>query len=95
MKRKLMEILACPIDKQHPLNLLVFKESDEITDGLLTCPKCLRWYPIRDSIPELLPDELRKRKEDLPFLKKWQSKISKEILISGAPFNLKNELNDH
>jgi uncharacterized protein YbaR (Trm112 family) len=89
MKRKLMEILACPLDKHHPLKLLVFRESDEIDDGLLICPECSRWYPIRDSIPELLPDELRKRKEDVPFLKKWRLRIPERILMDGNPFNLK------
>ncbi|HZW82158.1 MAG TPA: Trm112 family protein, partial [Candidatus Deferrimicrobium sp.] len=65
MKRKLMEILACPIDKYHPLDLLVFEEKDEIVEGLIVCPKCQRWYPIRDEIPEMLPDELRKEADDL------------------------------
>ncbi|MGD0406889.1 MAG: Trm112 family protein, partial [Candidatus Bathyarchaeia archaeon] len=44
-----MEILACPIDKYHPLELHVFEEKDEIVEGLIVCPKCLRWYPIRDE----------------------------------------------
>ena len=75
MKKLLMDILACPIDKHHPLELHVFEEKDEIVEGLIVCPECLRWYPIRDEIPEMLPDELRKEAEDLPFLKKWKSKI--------------------
>ena len=45
-----MEILACPIDKFYPLELLVFEEKDEITSGIITCPKCNRWYPIIDEI---------------------------------------------
>ncbi|MDH5745915.1 MAG: Trm112 family protein [Candidatus Bathyarchaeota archaeon] len=91
MKRKLLEILACPIDKHHPLELLVFKEKKEIVEGLIICSKCLRWYPIRDEIPEMLPDELRKENEDLPFLKKWKEKIPEKILLEGKPFNLKSE----
>jgi uncharacterized protein YbaR (Trm112 family) len=86
MKRKLMEILACPIDKYHPLELHVF---EEIVEGLIVCPKCLRWYPIRDEIPEMLPDELRKEAEDLPFLKKWASKTPDNVVAQGKPFNLK------
>jgi len=92
MKKKLMEILACPIDKHHPLDLLVFEEKEEIMEGLIICPKCLRWYPIRDEIPEMLPDELRKKDEDLPFLKKWKRKISENILLNGKPFNLKGKI---
>ena len=54
-----MDILACPIDKYYPLELHVFEEKEEIVEGVIICPKCLRWYPIRDEIPEMLPDELR------------------------------------
>ncbi len=89
IKKKLMEILACPIDKHHPLDLMVFKEEEEIAEGLIVCSKCLRWYPIRDEIPEMLPDELRKEKEDLPFLEKWKKQIPEKILSEGKPFNLK------
>jgi uncharacterized protein YbaR (Trm112 family) len=89
MKLRLMDILACPIDKYHPLELHVFEEKDEIVEGLIVCPKCLRWYPIRDEIPEMLPDELRKADDDLPFLKKWKEKAPPQIVSEGKPFNLK------
>jgi len=91
MKRKLMEILACPIDKYYPLELYVFEEKEEIVEGIIVCPKCLRWYPIKDEIPEMLPDELRNKKEDIEFLKKWREKIPEKILTEGKPFSLKNE----
>jgi len=89
MKRKLMVILACPIDKYHPLDLLVFEVKDVIVEGLIVCPRCNRWYPIREEIPEMLPDELRKETDDLPFLKKWKEKIPKKVVTEGRPFNLK------
>ncbi|HII85391.1 TPA: Trm112 family protein [Candidatus Bathyarchaeota archaeon] len=89
MKVKLMDILACPIDKYHPLELHVFEEKDEIVEGVIVCPKCLRWYPIRDEIPEMLPDELRKENEDMPFLKKWANKFPAKVVAEGKPFNLK------
>jgi len=92
MRRKLMEILACPIDKHHPLELLIFDKKEEIVEGLIICPKCLRWYPIRSEIPEMLPDELRKEGEDLPFLRQWEARIPEKILLKGKPFNLKNEM---
>ncbi len=88
MKKKLMEILACPIDKYYPLDLHVFQENEEISEGIIICPKCLRWYPIRDEIPELLPDELRKERDEMPFLEKWKNKIPKEVLSKGKPFHL-------
>ena len=89
MKVKLMDILACPIDKYHPLELHVFEEKDEIVEGVIVCPKCLRWYPIRDEIPEMLPDELRKENEDMPFLKTWANKFPAKVVAEGKPFNLK------
>lgn len=92
MKRRLMDILACPIDKHHPLELYVFEEKDEIVEGIIVCPKCLRWYPIRDRIPEMLPDELRKKRDEINFLKKWREKIPEKILLNGKPFNLKNDV---
>jgi uncharacterized protein YbaR (Trm112 family) len=86
-----MDILACPIDKHYPLELYVFEEREEIIEGMIVCPKCLRWYPIRDEIPEMLPDELRSKRDDVNFLKKWKDKIPEKILIEGKPFNLKEE----
>lgn len=83
-----MEILACPIDKYYPLKLQVFEEKDEIVAGMIVCPKCLRWYPIREEIPELLPDELREERDELSFLRRWKNVISREILAEGKPFNL-------
>jgi len=91
MKRKLMEILACPIDKFYPLELQVFEEKEEISSGIITCPKCNRWYPIIDEIPHMLPDDLREQTEDVPFLKKWKEKIPAKVLSEGRPFNLEGK----
>jgi uncharacterized protein YbaR (Trm112 family) len=88
MKRSLMEILACPIDKSPDLTLYIFEEKDEIVEGIIVCKKCLRWYPIIDEIPHMLPDDLRKREEDIAFLKKYRDKVPSEVLRLGKPFNL-------
>lgn len=88
MKRRLLDILACPICKHHPLDLQVFKESGEINEGILVCDSCKRWYPIIDDIPHMLPDDLRKPDEDLKFLERWKEKIPAEIAERGEPFNL-------
>ena len=59
MKRDLMDILACPVCKS-PLELKVEKEDEqEIVSGSLFCQKCSETYPIVDSIPNLLPPQLR------------------------------------
>ena len=59
MRRDLMEILACPVDK-GALDLAVEREEEsEVIAGNLTCTVCGEVYPIEDSIPNLLPPELR------------------------------------
>lgn len=88
MKKRLMEILACPIDKAYPLDLHVFEEGNEIVSGIIICPKCNRWYPIIDEIPHMLPDDLREEKEDVAFLRKWKEKIPHGTLAEGRPFKL-------
>lgn len=43
------------------LELSVDKEDgDEVIEGNLYCARCDERYPITDSIPNLLPPELRK-----------------------------------
>jgi len=59
MRRDLMEILACPVCKGE-LQLSVDEENErEIVAGSLFCAKCSERYPITDTIPNLLPPELR------------------------------------
>jgi uncharacterized protein len=88
LKRRLLDILACPIDKHYPLELLVFEEKDEITEGILVCSECNRWYPISDEIPQMLPDDLREAKEDLAWLQKWKERVPEPVLRTGKPFHL-------
>ena len=60
----------------------------EVVNGLITCPKCGRWYPVEEEIPRMLPDELRDRERDLRFLSKWRARVPDEILRQGRPFSL-------
>ncbi|MEM2878091.1 MAG: Trm112 family protein [Candidatus Hadarchaeales archaeon] len=46
---KLLRIIACP----------VCRAGLKIKNKELQCKKCGRRYPIKDGIPQLLPDELR------------------------------------
>ena len=58
-----MEILACPMCK-GPLTLTVGEEDEkEIITGSLHCAQCNETYPIEDTIPNLLPPELRRAME--------------------------------
>ncbi len=57
MKRDLVDILACPVC-QGDLELNVAEENEtEIVSGSLRCLKCKVNYPIKDTIPNLLPPE--------------------------------------
>ena len=59
MKKELVEILACPLCKGD-LQLNIEQEDErEVISGSLYCPKCDQSYPIVDTIPNLLPPELR------------------------------------
>ena len=61
MKPELMEILVCPVCKGQ-LKLTTTEQDEdtaEILEGGLLCAQCGEEYPIRESIPNLLPPELR------------------------------------
>ncbi|MCX7800307.1 MAG: hypothetical protein N2109_08205 [Fimbriimonadales bacterium] len=45
---RLLELLACPICAERP--------PLEERDGWLVCTVCRRRYPVRDGIPDLLPE---------------------------------------
>ncbi len=128
MKYRLMDILACPMCKGFPLELIVFKVEEypnrqipsepplcelycsykelpvkeldsppcmecikkEITEGVLFCRQCNRWYPIIDGIPHMLPDYLREKEKEkeLDFLSKHKSELPEKIVKKGLPYNL-------
>ena len=89
MQRRLLDILACPIDKHYPLELLEFSlRGDVIVEGVLICQACGRYYPIIDEIPVMLPDNLRNMKEDISFLQKWSQKLPDRVVHGGKPWSL-------
>ena len=54
-----MEILACPVCKGGLELVVEAEEGDEVVKGSLSCSACDEAYPIEDTIPNLLPPELR------------------------------------
>lgn len=62
--------------------------SSIIEEGILLCKSCLRYYPITEEIPIILPDELRDKKKDLEFLKKWKENIPNDLLGNLKPWTL-------
>lgn len=92
MKRSLLDILACPIDKHYPLDLIELNsKDDEVVEGVLLCSECNRFYPIIDEIPVMLPDDLRKQNEDLEFLAKWEKKLPEDVVYNGRPNHLERK----
>ena len=89
MKKDGLDILACPIDKNYPLELYAVRsDADIIIDGALFCNKCYRFYRIIGEIPIMLPDELRDKNNDLQFLQQYRDKLPAKIINSGKPWHL-------
>jgi uncharacterized protein len=100
MKKHLLDILACPIDKFHPL--VLFEFSSRITpggegqkqgelvieEGILYCGRCARFFPIIDEIPIMLPDELRDRERDIKFLQKWRDRLPDKVISDPRPYHI-------
>jgi len=51
----------------------------QIKTGILICPVCERWYPVRDSLPEILPDQLRDWDEE----KHWLAQFKDDLVSCG------------
>ena len=65
------------------------KVETEIESGLLFCKKCNRWYPIIETIPQMLPDEYRNKEKEIEFLKINKNLLDEEFLNQDLkPFNL-------
>ena len=89
MNKTMIDILACPIDKHHPLELFELKQKDDIiSEGALYCTECSRFYPIIEEIPIMLPDDLRDKKQDIEFLKNNKDKLPQKITESASPWHL-------
>ncbi|MHA1988676.1 MAG: Trm112 family protein [Promethearchaeota archaeon] len=70
----------------HFLNKI--KTETEIESGLLFCPLCNRWYPIIDTIPQMLPDEFRSKEKEIKFLQNNRNLLDEEFLNQDLkPFN--------
>ena len=89
MNKTMMEILACPIDKNHPLELFEINQKEDIVvEGAIFCAKCSRFYPIMEEIPIMLPDDLRDKKHEIEVLKKYKDKLPEKIITQANPWHL-------
>jgi uncharacterized protein YbaR (Trm112 family) len=65
------------------------KTETEIESGLLFCQKCNRWYPIIDTIPQMLPDEFRNEEKEIQFLQNNKNLLDEEFLnLDLKPFSI-------
>jgi len=65
------------------------KIDTEIESGLLFCEKCNRWFPIIDTIPQMLPDEYRDKNKGIQFLKTNKNLLDDEFLKQDLkPFKI-------
>lgn len=55
MKKDLVDILACPVCKSSLVMKVTDEKQGEVVTGVLRCERCRHDYPIKDSIPDLLP----------------------------------------
>ena len=83
MRQSLINKLCCPFDKSD-LNLKVFvtDASENIIEGLMTCPTCHRYYPIAYGVPIMTPDEYRERyglKADYPMVSEGYSEVRRGL----------------
>ncbi len=89
-KSVMMDILACPIDKHHPLELHVVSEKGDgtVSEGALYCDKCSRFYPIMEEIPIMLPDDLRDKEQETEFLGRHAGSLPEKITARANPWHL-------
>ena len=59
MKEDLMDILVCPLCRGELVLTVDRRDGDEVVEGSLRCSACPEVFPIEDTIPNLLPPELR------------------------------------
>jgi uncharacterized protein YbaR (Trm112 family) len=71
-----------------PSNVVDIDNDVVIEDGMLFCNSCLRFYPIVEEIPIILPDELRDKNNDLDILRKWSNSLPEKVVKRSLPWHL-------
>jgi len=61
----------------------------EIKTGIIFCDKCKRWYPIIDTIPQMLPDKYRDEKKEIDFLENHKNLLNEKFFDQDLkPFKI-------
>jgi uncharacterized protein YbaR (Trm112 family) len=76
MRQSLISKLCCPFDKGD-LQLKIFAQdiNGNISEGMLTCDQCKRYFPVVYGVPIMAPDEYREQLLEAPLLEKWENKL--------------------
>ncbi|MBD3414365.1 MAG: methyltransferase domain-containing protein [Candidatus Aminicenantes bacterium] len=74
MKKTLLQYIQC-LSCGSSFEVLASEpvSGEEIKKGILFCQECGQWYPIQNSVPEIYPDCLRIKKNELRFLSSLKS----------------------
>ena len=95
LKSKLIDFSKNPnlnyLDSILPELLFVnkIKLDFEIATGILFCDKCKRWYPIIETIPQMLPDKYRDEKNEIEFLENNKNLLDEEFFNQDLkPFKI-------
>lgn len=65
------------------------KIETEIESGLLFCEKCNRWFPIIETIPQMLPDEYRDETKETGWIKSKEDLLDEAFIKQDLkPFNI-------
>lgn len=65
------------------------KIETEIDSGLLFCEKCNRWFPIIETIPQMLPDEYRDETKETGWIKSKEDLLDEAFIKQDLkPFNI-------
>ncbi len=86
MRQSLLTYICCPACRGQLSDLLEPPQEEqenreiEIKENILTCEPCGNWFPVRNFVPELLPNHLRNRARDLEFLETMELKPTEEQL---------------
>ena len=59
MKKKILDMVVCPVCKARPDVRPEEETPDEIISGNLYCPNCAVYYPITDGVANMLPPDMR------------------------------------
>ena len=59
MKRELLSDVWCPVCNGRLSITVEIWDGDEIVEGVLLCHHCGKTYPVKNSIPNLLPQDMR------------------------------------